>query len=70
MRDAYVALATAKERVGREAILDKYKALMAEKFVRTEPLGSDRHGKRYWAFEGDPRCCLLVCGMTVLVFIH
>lgn len=56
MRDAYVALSNLKERTGREAILDKYKTLMAEKYVRTEPLGSDRHGRRYWVFEGDSRC--------------
>lgn len=55
MRDAYVALSAAKERMGRQAILDKYKGLMAEKFVRTEPLGSDRDGRRYWVFEGDSR---------------
>ena len=55
MRDAYVALSAAKERMGRTAILHKYKSLMAAKFVRTEPLGSDRDGKRYWVFEGDSR---------------
>ncbi|CAM9326712.1 unnamed protein product [Scytosiphon promiscuus] len=55
MRDAYVALSTAKERKGRTEILQKYNSLMAEKFVRTEPLGSDREGRRYWMFEGDQR---------------
>ncbi|CAM9644621.1 unnamed protein product, partial [Ectocarpus sp. 12 AP-2014] len=55
MRDAYVALSSAKERLGRTEILQKYKGLMAEKFVRTEPLGSDRDGRRYWVFEGDSR---------------
>ncbi|CAN0223109.1 unnamed protein product, partial [Ectocarpus sp. 4 AP-2014] len=55
MRDAYVALSSAKERMGRTEILQKYKGLMAEKFVRTEPLGSDRDGRRYWVFEGDSR---------------
>lgn len=56
MRDAYVSLASAKERMGRAEILHKYQKLMAEKFVRTEPLGMDRHGRRYWVFEGDSRC--------------
>lgn len=55
MRDAYVALSTAKERMGRAAILHKYKQLMAEKFVRTEPVGVDRDGRRYWVFDGDAR---------------
>lgn len=55
MKEAYVALASAKERMGRAEILLKYQKLMAEKFVRTEPLGEDRDGKRYWVFEGDPR---------------
>lgn len=55
MRDAYMALVTAKERMGRTEILHKYNNLMAEKFVRTEPLGVDREGRRYWVFEGDSR---------------
>ena len=55
MRDAYVALSNLRERTGREAILSKYEKLMAEKFVRTEPLGTDRDGRRYWVFEGDSR---------------
>ena len=64
MRDAYVALSNLKERTGREAILSKYEKLMAEKFVRTEPLGTDRHGRRYWVFEGDSRCvACLRCGL-------
>ena len=50
-----MALSAAKERMGRTAILHKYRSLMASKFVRTEPLGSDRNGKRYWIFEGDAR---------------
>lgn len=55
MKEAYIALASAKERIGRAEILLKYQKLMAEKFVRTEPLGEDRDGKRYWVFEGDSR---------------
>ena len=51
-----MALSNLKERTGREAILSKYEKLMAEKFVRTEPLGTDRHGRRHWVFEGDSRC--------------
>lgn len=50
-----MALSNLKERTGREAILKKYEKLMAEKFVRTEPLGSGRDGRRYWVFEGDTR---------------
>lgn len=55
MRDAYMVLSTAKERMDRATILHKYKQLMAEKFVRTEPLGVDRNGRRYWVFDGDAR---------------
>lgn len=61
MRDAYVALSSAKERMGRTEILQKYKGLMAEKFVRTEPLGSDRDGRRCWVFEGDSRYVRVWC---------
>lgn len=55
LRDAYAELAVARERMGRAEILLKYQKLMAEKFVRTEPLGMDRDQRRYWVFEGDAR---------------
>lgn len=50
-----MALSNLRERTGREEILSRYEKLMAEKFVRTEPLGTDRHGRRYWIFAGDSR---------------
>ncbi|CAN0060313.1 unnamed protein product, partial [Discosporangium mesarthrocarpum] len=55
MRDAHLLVHKARERMQQAAIQNKYKKLMANKFVRTEPLGSDREGRRYWVFEGDER---------------
>lgn len=55
VKEAYLALAAAKEKLGRTVILKKFEGLMAEKFVRTEPLGFDRDGRRYWVFHGDAR---------------
>lgn len=55
MRAAYKALAALKDRMCRAEINSRYTSQLADKFVRTEPLGSDRYGRRYWVLEGDSR---------------
>ena len=52
---AYKALADA-ESAAKEAELEKRTSLALEEyFVRSEPLGMDRHYRRYWKLRGDNR---------------
>ena len=48
-----------EERVAREAALEEN---LANCVVRTQPMGFDRHFRRYWWFAGGPLCPWL-CGV-------
>ncbi|CAM9806857.1 unnamed protein product, partial [Phaeothamnion confervicola] len=53
LRDALVAVRKLQD-VGRQAeVAGRFGRRLAEKFVRTEPVGVDRYGRRYWCFGGD-----------------
>jgi Williams-Beuren syndrome DDT (WSD), D-TOX E motif len=49
------ALVALKDKLRRAEVASRYKTQLATKFVRTEPLGSDRDWRRYWVLEGDHR---------------
>jgi hypothetical protein len=46
----------ANEQVAKDNKLNReHEKVLAEYFVRTEPLGKDRHMREYWSFDGDNR---------------
>jgi hypothetical protein len=51
---AYVAHYKLKDKAASSALAKKYDALCAEMFTRSEPLGCDSLGARYWSLAADP----------------